>query len=320
MTIDQNMKSYLEIVEKCDSAPYEGTPGYVKVESNYYKFMSHDGVFLGWVLPIVVPHLEGLEEVLLVDDNKKLVQFTSKYKTADERSQIMARIVRRWKEMKTFECLEGWRNELYTIYHPKNQVYFRIERSAACLFGFVTYGVHIIGYVPDTETEEMKIWVPRRSKNKPTNPGKLDNTVAGGIGHPHGAFETAIKECEEEANLKEDYVKENIKPAGVVSYCFRLEDEPMKETGVFQPEVEYIYDLVMKPGVTPEPSDGEVEEFYLWPVSKVKQELFSDDFKYNCALIQIDFFIRHGIIKEDEEPNYLEILNRCHRRLEHPTR
>ena len=40
------------------------------------------------------------------------------------------------------------------------------------------YGVHINGYV---ETEVgLELWVARRSKDKPTWPGKLDHIVAGG--------------------------------------------------------------------------------------------------------------------------------------------
>lgn len=40
------------------------------------------------------------------------------------------------------------------------------------------YGVHVNGYV---ETEAgLELWVARRSKDKPTWPGKLDHIVAGG--------------------------------------------------------------------------------------------------------------------------------------------
>ena len=40
------------------------------------------------------------------------------------------------------------------------------------------YGVHINGYV---ETPDgLELWVARRSKDKPTWPGKLDHIVAGG--------------------------------------------------------------------------------------------------------------------------------------------
>jgi hypothetical protein len=33
----------------------------------------------------------------------------------------------------------------------------------------------------------------------------------------------------------------------------------------------------------------------------------------------IDFFIRHGILSAENEPDYLDIVARLHRRMEHPT-
>jgi hypothetical protein len=52
-----------------------------------------------------------------------------------------------------------------------------MERSATPLFGVVTYGVHMTVYVPPTQSQPMKIWTPKRSENKPTFPGMLDNSV-----------------------------------------------------------------------------------------------------------------------------------------------
>lgn len=313
------MASYLDVVRRCDSVPYPGEEGYDQVLKTCYRFIAHDGhVFLGWVLPIVADQLVEFNDIVTVDKSKRTITLSSSLKTCKERTDAMSKIVNKWRSESLFECLKGWRNELYTVYNPTSKVYLFIERASACLFGFTTYGVHIVGYVPATADQEMMVWVPTRSLNKPTHPGKYDNTVAGGIGYPHGVFETVLKECAEEAGLEEDFVKKNITPVGVVSYNFRMEPTTDDETGVFQPEVEYIYDLVME-GVTPSPVDGEVHEFRLVPASQLKQELFSDRFKYNCALIQIDFFIRHGLITQEEEPNYLEVLQRCHRRLDHPT-
>lgn len=81
----------------------------------------------------------------------------------------------------------GWRNEQYQIYaSPKSTFFtsqslegsfankvFTLERAACALFGFATYGVHLTAY--EGEGENMKLWVPRRSKTKPTYPGMLDN-------------------------------------------------------------------------------------------------------------------------------------------------
>ena len=80
--------------------------------------------------------------------------------------------------------IAGWRNELYPAVQAfHDEPAFLIERAAAPYFGIKAYGVHINGYVtlPDGSKE---LWVARRSRSKPTWPGKLDHIVAGG--QPHG--------------------------------------------------------------------------------------------------------------------------------------
>lgn len=52
-------------------------------------------------------------------------------------------------------------------------------------------------------------------------PGKLDNSVAGGLPSGMTPLESMIKECMEEASLPEDIVGPLIKPTGAVSYCYR---------------------------------------------------------------------------------------------------
>ena len=52
-------------------------------------------------------------------------------------------------------------------------------------------------------------------------PGKLDNSVAGGVPSGMTPLESMIKECMEEASLPEDLVAPLIKPTGAVSYCYR---------------------------------------------------------------------------------------------------
>ena len=101
--------------------------------------------------------------------------------TEEQRSKLVAATVAYWRENKTFKVLEGWRNELYPVYGPENELLFNVERSASTLFGVVTYGIHMTGFVRDEEASfGIKIWVPRRAKNKQTYGDMLDNTVAGG--------------------------------------------------------------------------------------------------------------------------------------------
>lgn len=70
---------------------------------------------------------------------------------------------------------------------------------------------------------------------------------------------------------------------------------------------------------TPTPRDGEVECFYLWPLEKVKETILNNEWKRNCALVAIEFMIRHSFITPDEESDYININYSLHRRLEFPT-
>lgn len=300
--------AYLDLVRQVDSA---------KNLEGVYDFLSHDGKKLGKILPFVVDQLKG-ENAFDISEERKTVKID--LSSEQERSAALKQLCNNWRQDSKFEVLEGWRNELYPVYNPSKTLYFVIERSAACLFGLVTYGSHITGYIPAERPDNFQIWVPRRSYSKPTWPGKLDNTVAGGLGFPAGPWETAIKECSEEAGLEPKYVEYRLKTVGVVTYEFQLEHTTAKETGVYQPEVEYIYDLVMDKDTVPHPEDGEVHEFNLLTVDQVREKLLGGEFKYNCALVMIDFFIRHGIITPENESDYIEIVGHCHRKLEYPLR
>lgn len=57
--------------------------------------------------------------------------------------------------------------------------------------------------------------------SKDSWPGKLDNSVAGGVPAGMTPLESIVKECMEEASLPKDIVAPLLKPTGAVSYCYR---------------------------------------------------------------------------------------------------
>jgi len=74
-------------------------------------------------------------------------------------------------------------------------------------------------------------------------------------------------------------------------------------------DVLFIYDLELPADFVPQPGDDEVEAFFLWPMAKVLERLEdSDDFKFNVALVNLDFALRHGVLDPDEEPEYQAIV------------
>jgi 8-oxo-dGTP pyrophosphatase MutT (NUDIX family) len=84
----------------------------------------------------------------------------------------------------------------------------------------------------------------------------LDNSVAGGIAGGTSAFDTLVKEAEEEASLDPELVRKRARTVGSVSYYYQT------KAGWLQPEVQYVYDLRLEPGEARlAPMDGEVESF-----------------------------------------------------------
>ncbi|ABN66893.2 thiamine pyrophosphokinase [Scheffersomyces stipitis CBS 6054] len=313
----------LDIVDDVDSFPYESNSvstgeAAVKLE-DFYTLVAHEGTPIGLVSSAITKYFSK-ETSFTTNNSAKTITLKPEYNTLQLRNDLFAEISSRWRNLPEFEELldKGWRNELYTVFNPSHTPYVQIERAFSVLTGVVTYGAHLTGYVPPEKSEngKLKLWIPRRSSTKPTYPGMLDNTVAGGLGYPHGIWETVVKEAYEEAGLDEDFVVSHTKGAGVLSYMYVTSD------GRVQPEVEYIYDLAFdnETEVVPSPVDGEAEYFSLMDVDEVLERVKNKEFKPNCGIVIFDFLIRHGYITPENEPNYHEIVSRCHRRMPFPIR
>ncbi|KAK5117395.1 hypothetical protein LTR62_006013 [Meristemomyces frigidus] len=327
--ISSGPKSYIDLINECDNFPY--------YQTNPKLFFAHIHIYyglyivdfpeteLGYILPSVAEVFRGLPDWKIDDKNRSLTLVTGN--TQEERSRTVGLTWKALRATNHFKVLKGWRDELYPVYGPNRELLFSIERAASALFGIVTYGCHMTAYSrtkrldqddgAEQETE-LKIWVPRRAATKQTYAGMLDNTVAGGIATGESILDSMVRECAEEASLAEDLVRSRAKAVGAVTYFHIRDERAGGETRLLQPECEYVFDLELPEDVVPKPSDDEVEGFELMGVHEVKERLRQGEFKPNCALVLIDFFVRHGIIAS-EEPWYVEIVARLHRRLEFPT-
>ncbi|CAO1619990.1 unnamed protein product [Parajaminaea phylloscopi] len=243
--------------------------------------------------------------------------------TFQKRTDAINNVATRWKEAGHFRsALDGWRREMYAIYsddrHPyafyrdspaerPNERAFELERAACALFGLATFGVHLTAYTDAaSSSDEAKIWTPRRAQDKATWPGFLDNSVAGGITSGDSPWESVIRECWEEAGLSEEVVRPRLKQVGVLTYVYRTPE------GYLQPEIEYVYDLPLPLDVRPHPVDGEAEDFQLWTFDQIRTRMQAGEFKPNCALVIIDFLIRHGVITAETEPRYMQVVSLLH--------
>jgi len=225
------------------------------------------------------------------------------------------RLVQQCIDENTFDVIHGQHSEPYPIVGSKYDI--TLERYASTLFGIISRGAHLTAYTmfPDG----MKIWVPRRSPHLFTYPNCLDTTVAGGVAAGEGPYECIVREADEEASLAEAFVRTNARAVGCMSYIGLNDPKGGGETGLIAPDIMYLYDLELPEDIICQQNDEEVKEFSLMTIEEVKKGLAHAEFKKNSALVMIDFFIRHGIITPQNEPNYAEIVSRLHRRLPLPT-
>lgn len=257
---------------------------------------------------------DGERGVWSVDAKSRILEIRGQ--TVEDRSQKLAKCLEGWRRKGQFRVLDGWRGELYPVYErgTSSKWVLNMERAATPLFGVATFGVHMTAYVKDEEG--IKVWVPTRARTKETYPGMMDNTVAGGLVSGERPLECLVREAGEEASLPEELVREKAKACGTVTYFYLRDKRAGGETGLCQPECQYVYDLELPASVVPMPRDHEVESFRLMTVSDVRLALGQGTFKPNCALVLLDFFVRHGILTPENEPDYIEIVSRIHRRLD----
>ncbi|ETI21396.1 hypothetical protein G647_07743 [Cladophialophora carrionii CBS 160.54] len=317
-------KSNLDLANECDNFPYhaQDPEKFKAVWNDYYHFyLEGCDACLGYMTSAVAEKFPLTQHWRLDELNKRLI-FQPRDETAapvtdfDKRNAILAEYLQHVREQRIFAVLAGWRNERYPIYGPNRELLLSMERSATPLFGVVTYGVHMTGYV---ETDDgLKIWAPRRALTKQTYPGMMDNTVAGGLSTGEEPFECLVRECEEEASLPEDLVR-TAQACGTLTYFHVRDSRAGGETGLCQPECQYIYDLKMPPDAIPKPGDDEAIDFQLLTVKQVQRAMAEGRFKPNCAHLLLEFFVRHGILTAANEPDYIEIVTRLHRKLEFPT-
>ncbi|MBV8191842.1 MAG: DUF4743 domain-containing protein [Alphaproteobacteria bacterium] len=192
-----------------------------------------------------------------------------------------------------------WREELYPVtWNFTDPPLMTMERAAVPWFGVRAFGPHMTGYV--RRRDGLHIWVARRSYTKPTYPGQLDNTVAGGQPAGIGLHDNLIKECAEEASIPRTLAMQ-AKAVSFISY--------LNQSGPqLKPDLMVCFDLELPEGFTPRANDGEVHGFELWPVQRVFETVRDTvDFKYNCNLVLIDFFVRHGLIAADD-PQFVPIV------------
>lgn len=274
--------SFLDRIAACNNADL----------SRFVPFRA-GGALVGHIHRDRVAELAPFTEVFVADAGG--IALAPALDTAEKRTRAVDAALRALRQR---GVVKGWRDERYPV-HPLDggPMLLAMERAAVPHFGVGANGVHMNGFV--RRGDGLHLWVARRAQDKPTYPGMLDNTVAGGQPIGIGLKENLIKECREEAGIPRA-IAERAQPVGTVSYVF-------EEDATLKPDVQYCFDLEMPADFTPRNTDGEIGEFMLWPIERVAETVRdSAAFKFNCNLVIIDFLVRHGLIPP-EHPDYVAI-------------
>lgn len=263
-----------------------------------YRRFEVNGNHIGFVRQDMADAVRPYADVFAVSD--RAVVLNSRLRTFEERTKIVDAVLR---SIKSKGIMSPWRDEPYAVTPAFGaQALFAMERAAIPLFGIRAYGVHMSGYV--RKSGRIFMWVGQRSRNKHTYPGLLDNTVAGGLSYGMTARDCLKKECEEEAGIPEAWAV-GAPSVGAITYCAEMPEG-------LRPDVLFCYDLELPADFKPVCRDGELEGFMLMPIDEVAAIVReTEQFKFNCNLVIIDFLVRHGLIGPDE-PDYVAIVQGLH--------
>ena len=213
-------------------------------------------------------------------------------KTHASRSLALAK----WAaELRELGHVTGWRNEKFSYWpdtvilangHPieptdRLAAAFEMERAAYRFFGLRAHAVHVNGF-----TEDGYMWCGRRSLDKATDPGMLDNMAAGGLTVGESLQSCGVREMAEEAGLSEALAISAV-PQGQVTTCRAVPRGWHYETL-------WVYNLLMPADVKPVNQDGEVAEFSLLSPQQVVQAIAAKHMTVDAACV-----LAHAVLNAD---------------------
>ena len=254
-----------------------------------------DGHRVGWVRRDRLDELARHKDVFRIDPTG--LTLNSALDGFEARSDAMAMVA---ADLAARGQIRRVRGEDYAVgVRFDDPPLFRLDRGAVPYFGVRAYGVHMNGFV--ISPDGLQMWVPRRAADKAVAPGKLDNMVAGGQPIGLTVRENLIKECAEEASIDETLARQAVS-VGAIIYCVEIPEG-------LKPDVHFCFDLEIPADFVPRSEDGEHAAFTLMPIDDVAALVReTDDFKFNCNLVIIDFLIRHGLLGP-EDPDFLSIVS-----------
>ncbi|HHC74523.1 MAG TPA: DUF4743 domain-containing protein [Thiothrix sp.] len=280
--------SYLERIANCNTW-----------SATHYLPWKIAGETYGWLRPQFVEHLTAFPDCFVIHDYS--VALHPDLNDYAKRSAAIAPVLRQLHEQ---GVIDTWVNERYPVNHAfGEQGVLEVERAATNYFGTKSYGVHLNGLVK--KADGIYVWTGVRARDKPFFSGKLDQVVAGGQPVGISLMDNLIKESAEEANIPAILAEQAVLKS-------QLSYRQATSRGLDQSTL-YNFDLWLPEDFIPENTDGEVEAFHLYPISKIAELTeHSEAFKDNCNLTNIDLLLRLGVISA-QHPDYTAIKQQLYR-------
>ncbi|TQV95542.1 hypothetical protein V2A60_000731 [Cordyceps javanica] len=249
-----------------------------------------------------------------LDKSSRTISLVPEDKTqlATASATAISRLLSAAQDAGAFAKLSNWPGEKFPVIG--SPFTFAIDRAIAPYFGIVTTGAQLTAFVRNEVGQIDGIWLVKRAADKPTYPGLLDNAVGGAVKHDETPFECLLREASEELGL----VAEAAVPAGTVSWFNIKDSRSGLASGLVEPGVQYVYDLEVSPEVELRPEEPGIEWVKLLSVEETKAALKRYEFKPSCAIVMIDFFVRHGMINAENDTHFAEMIPRLHRALPLP--
>jgi 8-oxo-dGTP pyrophosphatase MutT (NUDIX family) len=183
----------------------------------------------------------------------------------------------------------AWRGESFALFDPATLSRIApMERAAARFWGTLTLGAHANGFVADANGRPTHLWIAQRAFDKPTDPGKFDNLIGGGVADGQTPLQALVREGWEEAGLAREALRDAT--AGSVLRLHRDIAEGL------QHEWLYSYDLQLPSGLSPANQDGEVAGFECLPLAEAMELASADAMTVDAALVTLDFALRRNLL------------------------
>ena len=267
--------------------------------SDFVPFMGGDRL-LGLMRPETALYLSDFPELFVEHDGR--IGLSDRWTAPEDRSAAFRPIAER---LAIEGLIDKLRDEDYRVVtHWGEEPLMVVDRAVVSLLGIKAFGIHVNGMV--LENQELQLWIGKRAADKSVEPGKFDNMVAGGQPAGLSLRDNLIKEAAEEAGLTEEVVRLRAQPVSLITYC-------MEDGRGLKRDTLFVYDLLMPEGLEPRAVDGEMEHFRLMRrgmIMNLLREGFS--FKFNVALVLIDFLVRHGFLTPEDEPDYPALITGLH--------